>query len=199
MAAAALSPMVPVSEAFAITVPKQVGAFLPKSEDGEFVVFTPGMKDTPALRAGNVSPYTFNIPPTWTQSRIANILSGNYCQPKCAEPWIEVKFEDPREGLLQVVASPMVRLTNKLELPIEEIGTPERIIAALGPFVTGDSYDPDEVVDTRIRKEGGQTSDWRGEEVCIPERIIAAQGPLVTGDSYDPDEVVDSRIRKAGG
>ncbi|CAI5988057.1 unnamed protein product [Closterium sp. NIES-64] len=157
MAAAALSPMVPVSEAFAITVPKQVGAFLPKSEDGEFVVFTPGMKDTPALRAGNVSPYTFNIPPTWTQSRIANILSGNYCQPKCAEPWIEVKFEDPREGLLQVVASPMVRLTNKLELPIEEIGTPERIIAALGPFVTGDSYDPDEVVDTRIRKEGGQT------------------------------------------
>ncbi|CAI5534132.1 unnamed protein product [Closterium sp. Naga37s-1] len=157
MAAAALSPMVPVSEASAITVPKQVGAFLPKSEDGEFVVFTPGMKDTPALRAGNVSPYTFNIPPTWTQSRIANILSGNYCQPKCAEPWIEVKFEDPREGLLQVVASPMVRLTNKLELPIEEIGTPERIIAALGPFVTGDSYDPDEVVDTRIRKEGGQT------------------------------------------
>ncbi|CAI5467126.1 unnamed protein product [Closterium sp. Yama58-4] len=115
------------------------------------------MKDTPALRAGNVSPYTFNIPPTWTQSRIANILSGNYCQPKCAEPWIEVKFEDPKEGLLQVVASPMVRLTNKLELPIEEIGTPERIIAALGPFVTGDSYDPDEVVDTRIRKEGGQT------------------------------------------
>ncbi|CAI7847720.1 unnamed protein product [Closterium sp. NIES-54] len=157
MAAVALSPMVPVSEASAITVPKQVGAFLPKSEDGDFVVFTPGMKDTPALRAGNVSPYTFNIPPTWTQSRIANILSGNYCQPKCAEPWIEVKFEDPREGLLQVVASPMVRLTNKLELPIEEIGTPERIIAALGPFVTGDSYDPDEVVDTRIRKEGDQT------------------------------------------
>ncbi|CAI5485243.1 unnamed protein product, partial [Closterium sp. Naga37s-1] len=157
MAAVALSPVVAASEASAITVPKQVGAFLPKSEDGEFVVFTPGMKDTPALRAGNVSPYTFNIPPTWTQSRIANILSGNYCQPKCAEPWIEVKFEDPREGLLQVVASPMVRLTNKLELPIEEIGTPERIIAALGPFVTGDSYDPDEVVDTRIRKEGGQT------------------------------------------
>ncbi|GJP34408.1 hypothetical protein CLOM_g18855 [Closterium sp. NIES-68] len=51
----------------------------------------------------------------------------------------------------------MVRLTNKLELPIEEIGTPEKIIAALGPFVTGDSYDPDEVVETKVRKEGDQT------------------------------------------
>ncbi|CAI7825976.1 unnamed protein product [Closterium sp. NIES-53] len=75
---------------------------------------------------------------------------------------------------LQVVASPMVRLTNKLELPIEEIGTPERIIAALGPFVTGDSYDPDEVVDTRIRKEGDQT-----QFLLVPFRVDL---PAITGN-----------------
>lgn len=53
-------------------------------------------------RAGNVPPYSFYLPPTWYQQRIANILSGNYCQPKCAEPWIEVKFENPKQGTLQV-------------------------------------------------------------------------------------------------
>lgn len=56
--------------------------------------------------AGNVSPYSFVLPPTWIQQRIANILSGNYCQPKCAEPWIEVKFEDPKQGVLQVQPTP---------------------------------------------------------------------------------------------
>lgn len=104
-----------------------------------------------------MSPYSFYIPPTWTQARIANILSGNYCQPKCAEPWIEVKFESPRQGTIQMVASPMVRLTNKLNSKIEEIGGPEKIISALGPFVTGDSYDPDEVIETNIRNDNGQT------------------------------------------
>ena len=110
-----------------------------------------------SVLAGNVSPYTFFIPPKWTQVRIANILSGNYCQPKCAEPWIEVKFEYPSQGVAQVVASPIVRLTNKPEASIQEIGPPEKIIAALGPFVTGDSFDPDEVVETAVKEADGQT------------------------------------------
>lgn len=89
--------------------------------------------------------------------RIANILSGNYCQPKCAEPWIEVKFEDEKQGKIQVVASPLIRLTNKPNATIEEIGSPEKLIASLGPFVTGNTYDPDELIDTSIEKLGDQT------------------------------------------
>ena len=65
-----------------------------------------------SLVAGNVQPYQFVLPPNWKQLRIANILSGNYCQPKCAEPWIEVKFENEKQGKVQVVASPLIRLTN---------------------------------------------------------------------------------------
>lgn len=84
-------------------------------------------------------------------------MSGNYCQPKCAEPWVEVKFEDDKQGIVQVFASPMVRLTNKPYAKIEEIGSPERLISALGPFVTGNSYDADEVVETHIEKRGDQT------------------------------------------
>ncbi|KAJ4960391.1 hypothetical protein NE237_020301 [Protea cynaroides] len=144
----------PISEAREV----EVGSYLPPSpSDPSFVVFKATPKDTPALRAGNVQPYEFVLPPTWKQTRVANILSGNYCQPKCAEPWVEVKFEDDKQGKIQVVASPLIRLTNKPNAAIEDIGSPEKLIASLGPFVTGNSYDPDELVETSVQKRGNQT------------------------------------------
>ncbi|GMN53237.1 hypothetical protein TIFTF001_022377 [Ficus carica] len=136
----------------------EVGSYLPSSQsDPSFVFFKASPKDTPALRAGNVQPYQFIIPPTWKQARVANILSGNYCQPKCAEPWVEVKFEDEKQGKIQVVASPLIRLTNKPNATIEDIGTPEKLIASLGPFVTGNTYDPDELLESSVEKLGDQT------------------------------------------
>lgn len=104
-----------------------------------------------------MEPYQFIIPPTWKQARVANILSGNYCQPKCAEPWVEVKFEDEKQGKVQVVASPLIRLTNKPNATIEEIGTPEKLISSLGPFVTGNTYDPDELLEASVEKRGDLT------------------------------------------
>lgn len=104
-----------------------------------------------------MQPYKFVLPPTWKQLRVANILSGNYCQPKCAEPWVEVKFEDENQGKVQVVASPLIRLTNKPNATIEDIGSPEKVIASLGPFVTGSTYDPDELLETSVEKRGDQT------------------------------------------
>ncbi|CAL5431321.1 unnamed protein product [Camellia sinensis] len=136
----------------------EVGSFLPQSpSDPSFVLFKASPKDTPALRAGNVQPYQFILPPTWKQARVANILSGNYCQPKCAEPWVEVKFEDENQGKVQVVASPLIRLTNKPNATIEDIGSPEKVIASLGPFVTGNSYDSDELLEISVEKQGDQT------------------------------------------
>jgi hypothetical protein len=66
------------------------------------LILNVGLLLSPLQCAGNVSPYSFFLPPNWVQQRIANILSGNYCQPKCAEPWIEVKFDNPKQGTLQV-------------------------------------------------------------------------------------------------
>lgn len=149
-----LSPPPPHSEAREV----EVGAFLPPlPSDPSFVLFKASPKDTPALRAGNVQPYQFILPPTWKQTRIANILSGNYCQPKCAEPWVEVKFEDERQGKVQVVAAPLIRLTNKPNATIEDIGSPEKVIASLGPFVTGSTYDSDELLEISVEKLGEQT------------------------------------------
>ncbi|KAJ3669204.1 hypothetical protein LUZ60_011154 [Juncus effusus] len=136
----------------------EVGKYLPTSpSDPSFVVFKATSKDTPALRAGNVEPYKFLLPPTWKQARVANILSGNYCQPKCAEPWVEVKFEDEKQGKVQVVASPLIRLTNKPNATIEDIGSPEKLIASLGPFVTGNTLESDELVETSVEKIDGLT------------------------------------------
>ncbi|KAK4272423.1 hypothetical protein QN277_020985 [Acacia crassicarpa] len=136
----------------------EVGSYLPPSpSDPSFVLFKASPKDTPALRAGNVQPYQFILPPTWKQTRVANILSGNYCQPKCAEPWVEVKFEDDKQGKVQVVASPLIRLTNKPNASIEDIGSPDKVIASLGPFVTGNTLDPDELLETSVEKLGDQT------------------------------------------
>lgn len=158
---AAITPLIPllwkqppVSEAREV----EVGSYLqPSPSDPSFVLFKATPKDTPALRAGNVQPYQFILPPTWKQMRIANILSGNYCQPKCAEPWVEVKFEDDKQGKVQVIASPLIRLTNKPDASIEEIGSPEKLIASLGPFVTGNTYDPDELLEANVEKQEGQT------------------------------------------
>ncbi|KAI3421589.1 PsbP domain-containing protein [Psidium guajava] len=158
---AALAPLLwstPMGLPPAVAREVEVGSYLPPSpSDPSFVLFKASPKDTPALRAGNVEPYQFVLPPTWKQTRVANILSGNYCQPKCAEPWVEVKFEDDNQGKVQVVASPLIRLTNKPNASIEEIGSPEKLIASLGPFVTGSTYDPDELLEASVEKLGNQT------------------------------------------
>ncbi|TKY62742.1 PsbP domain-containing protein 6 [Spatholobus suberectus] len=136
----------------------EVGAFLPPSpSDPSFVLFKASPRDTPALRAGNVKPYKFILPPTWKKTRVPNMLSGNYCQPKCDEPWVEVLFEDKKQGKIQVVASPLIRLTNIPNASIEDLGSPEKVIASLGQFVTGGAFDPDEVLETSVQKLGDQT------------------------------------------
>jgi hypothetical protein len=56
---------------------------------------------------------------------------------RCAEPWVEAKFESPKQGAIQVIISPLVRLTNRPGASIESIGSADDIITSLGQFVTG--------------------------------------------------------------
>lgn len=209
--------------ALASTSGTQVGSYLPAADDvgSDFVRFVPDKTKTPAIRAGTVDkkqPYSFALPSTWTERKVANIASGNYCQPRCAEPWTEVIFADDAEGKAsvrtarqrreapampcpahpvdfrvgptpvareechpsspgamsacrevahdlttipcawtshnqrlrprgraQVLAAPLVRLTNKKNVKIEEVGTPETFLQSIGPFITGTYLDPEDV------------------------------------------------------
>lgn len=55
------------------------------------------------------------------------------------------------------MASPLIRLTNKPNATIEDIGSPEKLIASLGPFVTGNTLDPDELLEASVEKIDDQT------------------------------------------
>jgi hypothetical protein len=50
-----------------------------------------------------------------------------------------VIFESPADGKVAVIVSPLVRLTNKAEAKIEDVGSPEGLLVSLGPFITGDT------------------------------------------------------------
>jgi hypothetical protein len=97
-----LAPLVLASPSSAST---DVGSYLPSAGVEDFVLFVPDKSKTPAIRAGTVDPqkpYRFALPPSWSERKVANIASGNYCQPRCAEPWTEVIFADDTEGKAQV-------------------------------------------------------------------------------------------------
>jgi hypothetical protein len=60
--------------------------------------------------------------------------AGNYCQPRCDEPWTEVLFESGQEGKIVVIVSPLIKLTRVKGAAIDEIGTPEGILNRCGRF-----------------------------------------------------------------
>ena len=57
-----------------------------------FVTFLTNKTSTPALRAGTIKiPYSIDLPANkgWKAQPVANAVSGNSCQPRCDEPWVE--------------------------------------------------------------------------------------------------------------
>lgn len=65
---------------------RKAGDFLPNASTPGYVVYTPDNRATPSIRAGVISPesgfYSFDLPATWSEGTILNILSGNFCMPK---------------------------------------------------------------------------------------------------------------------
>lgn len=126
--------------------------------EGDFITYKPYVGKTPALRAGLIQEpfYSMQIPSTWKEAKIPNILSGNFCMPGCAEPWIETVFENPSEGKLQLVVSPLVKLTNRPDMPIQDIGTPESILPRIGGYITGTYMEEEDLVatSTKVQDDG---------------------------------------------
>lgn len=153
-----------------------VESFLPTATEDGFYVFTAKEGATPALRAGTLDPYELWLPSGWKQMPVPNAISGNYCQPRCDEPWTEVRFEGPA-GKMQVIVSPLVKLTNKPNARIDEVGTPEKLITAFGPYATGDTIDPDEEVVSAVKEEkNGRT--YYNYELFTPYALSGAHNLL---------------------
>lgn len=156
LSALALSPL-PASAGDAAAV----GTYLPKSSSVEgFSHYQPSSNETPSIRAGVIKPdpsrglYSFDLPSNWRPQKMANVLTGNFCMPRCDEPWTECIFADPVEGSVKVVVSPLRRLTNRASVAISDVGPPAAIISSLGSFVTG-NQPPEEEEVVRASKEEG--------------------------------------------
>ena len=63
-----------------------------------------------AIRSGVIradDSYSFSLPPGFSEQPVANIQSGNFCMPKCGEPWTEVIFAGS-EGKVMVSQRVMI-------------------------------------------------------------------------------------------
>lgn len=124
---------------------RTAGDFCSPSATEGFVVYKPDVRATPSLRAGVIKPdptlYSFDLPPSWSEGTILNILSGNFCMPRCDEPWYETVWESKDEGLAQLVVSPLYRLVSKSNATLKDLGPPEQVLERVGPFITGNYLD----------------------------------------------------------
>lgn len=139
---------------------KEVGSYLPAAGFDDFVKFTPTKAKTPALRAGTVDPlepYSFALPPSSVEAKVSNTQSGNYCQPRCDEPWTEVVFASDREGRVELIVAPLQKLTPRKNIKVEDLGTPEQLLPRIGNYITGTYLDEDEVVASTSQLRDGLT------------------------------------------
>jgi hypothetical protein len=129
---------------------RTAGDFLPPSGTEGFSLYVPDSRATPAIRAGVIKDsYSFEIPSKWSESTILNILSGNFCMPKCDEPWIESVFESPTEGKAFLYALPLRKLVSKSNATLKDVGDPELLVERIGGYITGTYLDVDDVKDIK--------------------------------------------------
>ncbi|KAK9918460.1 hypothetical protein WJX75_004213 [Coccomyxa subellipsoidea] len=138
-----------------------VGAYLPPAGVEDFVQFVVSKDKTPAIRAGTIDaskePYQFALPPTWHEGKVANIQSGNFCQPRCDEPWTEVVFEGASEGRVSLLVAPLRRLGVNKPVSIEKVGSIDSILSSIGPFISGTGIDEEDVVSKEQKVIDGRT------------------------------------------
>eukprot|EP00466_Bigelowiella_natans_P017689 jgi/Bigna1/90052/estExt_fgenesh1_pg.C_610039 len=124
-----------------------VGNYLPASPVQGKYRFTPAKDSTPSIRGKVLKPYSYTLDlfPDWKALTVGVIQTGDFCQPKCDEPWTEVKFEGPGVGKTKVMMIPTFRLTNVEKPSMQDIGDVDELIQKVGPFITGDYYDGEDM------------------------------------------------------
>ncbi|KXZ44862.1 hypothetical protein GPECTOR_61g815 [Gonium pectorale] len=153
----------------------EVGNYLPPYGEEDFVLFVPNKAKTPALRAGtvdNLNPYRFALPPNFVEQKVANIQSGNYCQPRCDEPWTEVIFEGVQGGRVELIVAPLQKLTPRKNIKVEDLGTPEQLLQRVGNYITGTYLDEDALVGSSSKVQDGLT--YYFYELDAPYAKVAA-------------------------
>ncbi|KAJ6819980.1 psbP domain-containing protein 4, chloroplastic [Iris pallida] len=82
-----------------------------------------------------IIPYTFKVPGGWEEVPVSIADLGG--------TEIDLRFANPQEGRLFVIVAPVLRFSDAIgdNAKIEQIGTPEKVINAFGPEVTGENVE----------------------------------------------------------
>ncbi|PRW44405.1 psbP domain-containing chloroplastic [Chlorella sorokiniana] len=116
----------------------------------------PDAKKTPGIRAGVVpNSYSFAMPEDWSERPLSGPLTGNFCMPRCDEPWTEFKFEG-KEGSAQLVVTDLQKLGSKGGAKLSALGTPEQVVLRVGNFITGTYLEEDDVVSAEAAQLNGR-------------------------------------------
>jgi hypothetical protein len=112
-----------------------------------------------------MTPYTFKVPQDWEEVPVSIADLGG--------TEIDLRFSSPQEGNISVVVAPVLRFSSTLgdNATIEAIGTPEKVITAFGPEITGQNVEG-KVKDTDVKTYGGRT--YYQFELDGPHVLISA-------------------------
>jgi hypothetical protein len=196
-AAPSSSPLVAPRAAWAKTADmKSVGSYLPASPASAgvpegFVLYTVDSRSTPATRAGVLKPplYSFSLHPSLRQQPLVNSRTGDFCFPGCAEPWYELEAKSPEIGKVFLCALFLKKLRPGSRgdgggLTVEDLGAPDVFARAVGPLVTGEGYEEEDLVGSSVRKE----SDG---EIFYDLELLAS-----TADPSGPHRFVSATVHK---
>lgn len=75
----------------------------------------------------------------------------------------QVIFSNPREGRAEVIVAPLERLTPVAKASMEQVGTPEGVLLAIGQFLTGNFLESEDIVSAKSVKASALLGDPPGD------------------------------------
>ncbi|MCL7031343.1 hypothetical protein MKW94_030480 [Papaver nudicaule] len=96
-----------------------------------------------------IIPYTFSVPEGWEEVPVSIADLGG--------TEIDLRFANSQEGRLFVIVAPVLRFSSNLgdDVNIEMVGTPDKVISAFGPEVTGENVEG-KVLSTVVAEHEGR-------------------------------------------
>lgn len=117
-----------------------------------------------------IPPYYFKVPSTWEEVPVSIADLGG--------TELDLRFKSSEDGDLAVVVAPVMRFADigfNADVRIEDLLSLEQLIYGFGPELTGDTVEPDQIVDMHVDKdpESG-LSFYKYELVGSPHMLVSA-------------------------
>jgi hypothetical protein len=112
-----------------------------------------------------MTPYSFKVPQDWEEVPVSIADLGG--------TEIDLRFQNPQEGNISVIVAPVLRFSSTLgdNATIEAVGTPDKVISAFGPEITGQNVEG-KVKSMDVKQYDGRT--YYQFELDGPHLLVAA-------------------------